>query len=67
MKISDYQIIRNTSEDKVEEEVQKALNSGWQPFGGIVYAPPDNEDQYGWFYQAVVKVESTPLTKLPVR
>lgn len=60
MKIIDYKIIRSSYQDLLEEEVNKSIKEGWQPFGGVSHtntASVQTSAPYN-LAQAMVKYES---------
>jgi hypothetical protein len=57
MKITDYKLIRDTDESKVEKLIKTSIEKGWQPSGQLIFAPKGNDDEFDWFYQAMVKVD----------
>lgn len=59
---TDYTIISAKTVEELQTAVKAAVATGWQVYGGLVYAPngtnrPGTRDIY--FYQALVK--TTPL------
>ena len=58
MKITEYRIVIRRAED-VEDEVNKLIKSGWQPFGspGALPSAPESE-RSDTLFQAMVKAEA---------
>lgn len=58
-----YKIIRGTDMLDLAEAVNGAMNEGWVPLGGVMYAAPDPIESFAVgtvphpYYQALVRAE----------
>lgn len=54
MKIAEYKIIEEYDTQKLERQVNEAIQEGWQPLGSVVvYILPSNKEP--WYVQTMVK------------
>lgn len=65
MKITSYSIVSEPEEDKLIESVQRAIQEGWQPIGGVSHSyVPSGHGAVGdeeWYNQAIVQYAPQPL------
>jgi hypothetical protein len=56
-----YKIIRGTDMLDLADAVNQAMDAGWEPLGGVMYAPPDPIESFAAgatphpYYQALVR------------
>jgi len=55
MRIKHYRILTGETEKRLEEQVNKLIVEGWQPFGPPAVVPPVEKDPR--YLQAVVQYE----------
>lgn len=54
-KIIDYKVVSVRSDEGVRDKVNREIDRGWQPLGGLCAHTDKSETE--WFYQAMVKYE----------
>ena len=65
-RVVDYAIVMAPGDGELVPKVRGAIRAGWEPSGGVVFAPGVTEDpethektQAGFLVQAIVRREST--------
>jgi hypothetical protein len=53
-----YKIIRASSEDQLENEINRYIRNGWVPVGGVAVFR-FSAGTYEFFIQAIIKTETT--------
>ena len=66
MKITEYKLIRESFAYKLEDEVNKFIKEGWQPYGFLVIEGRSGEYNDIWYCQSMVRLEAQVDEPIPV-
>ena len=55
-----YQILMNSDEKELEEQVVQAMNEGWEPTGGVAIIANTITGYPSLYAQAIMKKEKKP-------